>query len=112
MSLVQKYSDQLKKMVSLLSGLNIRVSSLNYSPAKYNPYGKNSKGVESDHLKIYHIAKYKSFGFGFNYTKVDAPYVMTTFKSGEEIVSSKYSEVAFKEKLKQFLSLNQSSLRE
>jgi hypothetical protein len=103
-TIVKRLSNQLKKVTDLLQ---VKVVGLNRVEPKYNshsPEGR-TKGVDSDHIKIFQLAPDKSFAFAFFYASAKPPYVMASMKLGQTLTSAQYSEVTFKEKLNDFVKL-------
>lgn len=112
MSIVKKFSDQIKNLNTMLSARGYKQTALNKASAKYNSYAwrdggsSESKGVDSDHIKIFTFPSgHKSFAFAFNFTNLETPIIIATFKQNEVIKAAKYSELTFKEKIKQFNTL-------
>lgn len=112
MSIVKKFSDQIKSLNTMLSKHGYTQVALNRSEPKSIPYAwrdntaGETKGVDSDHIKIFTFPSgHKSFAFAFNFTNLENPLIITTFKENEVIKAAKYSEISFKEKLKQFNTL-------
>lgn len=114
MTIVKKFSDSLKNLTQVLKPLGVQVIALNGSKPKYIPYHYSSdssytKGVDSDHIKIFQLSKEKSFAFAFNFTKSATPFIMVTTKTKgkkdqETFNSSKLNEEGFKVSLKSFIS--------
>lgn len=112
MTIVKRFSDSLKNLTLELKSLNIQVIALNGSKPKYIPYNYSSdssytKGVDSDHIKIFQISKTQSFAFAFNFTKSEVPFIMVTTKydkkNNEVFHGSKLNEETFKTCLKSFI---------
>lgn len=111
MSIVKKFSDQFKQ-ISILTG--IKPVALNKTDPKYIPYHNRyasdfsyTKGVDSDHIKIFKLDAKTSFGIAFYYDQIAAPMIRVTIKKEDDHnwASAQFSEPAFKEKMKQFVKL-------
>jgi hypothetical protein len=103
-TMMSKVSNQMKELSQLLK---IPALSLNKASEKARSrYGdKPTKGVDSDHIKIFQLQPKRSLGFSFNYASVSTPFVMVTLKVNDNIQSSQYSEDAFKKKLNDFIKI-------
>jgi hypothetical protein len=106
MSLVKQFSQQLKTLQEFLAPLGVTVKGLNHVKERFNSYhGEMTKGVDSDHIKIFKLSEDSSFGIAFYFATVSNPYLMVTHKVGKKIVSSQYKPEGFKQKLNQFITL-------
>ena len=77
MSIVKKFSDQIKSLNTMLSKHGYTQVALNRSEPKSIPYAwrdntsGETKGVDSDHIKIFTFPSgHKSFAFAFNFTNL------------------------------------------
>jgi hypothetical protein len=121
-SIVKKFSQHFKTLTAFSKEIGIEVKTLNKASSKYLShraryynYEKNespyTKGVDSDHIKIYPIDKEKSFAFAFHYSEVEKPLIVVTIRTGQkedyQFEAAQYSEESFKDKMNQFLKVLQ-----
>lgn len=106
-TIMSKFAQQFTEIQTLT---NTKVVALNKADPKYirfNAFLDSSytKGVESDHIKIFKINESQSFAFAFYYINIDSPYLMINFKEEEDIVSAKYSVETAKTKVNEFIKI-------
>jgi hypothetical protein len=112
-TIMSKTSQQVKDLNKVLGNL-VSLVTLNHAKPKddyrrYNYSGSGTKGVKSDHIKIFQFQdQKKSFAFSYHFNSVDHPVVVVSIKDGDNINSAKYSEATFRQKLNQFVPLVQT----
>ena len=107
MSIVSKYSKNFKHFQKLTGLKPINLNKVSSKYVWHYTYSKSyeTKGVDSDFIRIYKIDQNNSVAFAFNYKNLDEPHVIVSIKTGDNIDYSKHSENGFKAKFSTMMSV-------
>lgn len=106
-TLMSRFSNQFKAINAIMDRNRIKRVELNKAKPRFNPLdGNMTKGVDSDHLKIYEINSNLNFGFAFNYTNGENSITVTIKRKDKEFFDSAiFDPNWFKQHLNDFVNL-------
>ena len=105
-----KFSHQFKEIKNILKDnlSHFKDTCLNKAEARYNWHstyskGYQTKGVQSDFIRIFSLNKNLSVAFSFNEIETEDCFIVATLKDGENIRGSKDTVKNTKERVRRFL---------